>query len=851
LLLVSGEPGIGKTRLVEELAVLAVDQGARVIWGRVDDVEGTPPYWPWIQLLEDVLDGDDAYAIGEALDVDAGPISAILPKAKQFVAEISYPPLLDPATARFQLHQSIAGFLGRISGRRRLVVVLEDMQWADVASLELTMFLAARLSTAPVLLVITYRSVDGGSSESFGELLGGLARLACLERIVLTGLSEAEAGRFMAQTIGLRSRPAVVAGVHARTEGNPFFIGELARLLQSEGLLGAAATPGQDLVPVGVRDVIRRRLARLPAPAQEMLMLAAVVGRDFDLAVLAASAEAGIPELIAVIEPALVAGLINEFTGAVGRLRFSHALVRDTVYGELSALRRATLHARVGAGLERQRGGALPLAALAEHFFQAAPVLGPEHGLGYALSAAEEAQAALAYERVEEQLRRALMLTDLLPLGRARSEQELHVQNRLGRLLVTTRGSAAPTVAQTYARAEELCRELGETEELFDTLYGLAGFHTIRGDCHVLAELSRQFLAVGELTSSAQWLAAGHGCAAGAQLHLGQLHEARSSFQAAVAQARLLVLSGEVADRHLQHPLPLCLARLGLCALLAGDEPDALALNAEAYEVAKTLSHPMTLVFAVYFNAFLRVLMQDAPGCEAWAGEGIELCDRYGVATFRRWFEIFRTWAIVGQGHTEAHHLDDIRAVFAADAATGERVGTVLFLGLIADVETAMGNGEGALAVLDDALAVVNALDQRQFEPELHRKRGELLAARGPEHLVEAAESFRVAISVADHQGAVLFKQRAEVALLLLGQTQGPALTKPPAIQVDPSNLSPRERELLALVGRGLTDKQVAVQLSISLATVHSHLDRIRDKTGQRRRAELTRLAVELGLVPR
>lgn len=849
LLLVSGEPGIGKTRLVEELAMLALDQGARVIWGRVDNAEGTPPYWPWIQVLDDVLDGEDVEATGEALDVDAGPISAILPRVKEFVAETTPPPLLDPAAARFQLHQSIAGFLGRMSGHARLVLVMEDMQWADVASLELTAFTAARLSTVPVLLVITYRSVDGGSSESFGELLGAVARMAWLERIALTGLSEAEVGRFMAQTIGLRSRPAVVAGVHARTEGNPFFIGELARLLHSEGLLGVAATPGQDAVPVGVREVIQRRLARLPTPTQEMLVLGAIIGREFDLAVLAASTDVGIAELVDVLEPALVAGLINEITGAVGRLRFSHALVRDTVYGGLSALRRATLHARVGAGLERQAGGRARLAALAEHFFQAAPVLGPGRGLDYALSAAEEAQSAFATERAEEQLRRALALIELLPLGRNRLEQELHIQNRLGGLLVTTQGHAAPSVAQTYARAEELCRELGETEELFGTLYGLAGFHTFRGNCHVLAELSRQFLAVGELTSSAQWLAAGHAFAAGAHVHLGRFPEASTSYRAAILHARLLALSGEIADRHLQHPLPLCLGRFGLCSWFTGDTSGALELTAEAYDVAKALSHPMTLLLAVYFNAILRVLMDDAPGCEEWADNGIALCDQYGMAPLRSGFVIFRAWAIVGQGQAARHHLDDMRTAFAAHAASGQRVSTVPFLSLVADVESAMGDGERALAVLDDALSVVNVLGQRQFEADLHRKRGELLAAQGPEYLADAAESLRLAISVAESQGAIMFKQRAEAALVLLDPKHVPALTNPPAIHVEASNLSPRERELLALVGGGLTDKQVAAHLTISLATVRSHLDRIRDKTGQRRRAELTRLAVDLGLV--
>ncbi|MEA2300060.1 MAG: hypothetical protein QOE44_595, partial [Solirubrobacteraceae bacterium] len=407
VVLVSGEPGIGKTRLIEELAALAEDQGALVSWGRVDDLDGAPPYWPWLQVLDGVLERADPDIVRGALAGDAGTISAIAPGVALLVAaDVPAQPPVDPVGARFRLHQAVGGFLRRVSDGRPLVVVLDDIHWADVSSLELVRFVAADQTAAPLLLVLTYRTVDGGDSGLLDDLLGSLARLPTLERIVLDGLTEPEVGRFMAQTVGLRPRRGAVASVYARTDGNPFFVAELARLLHSDGLLHDV-TGQEDAVPVGVRAVIRRRLSRLGDETREALVLCADLWRNFDLRTLAASSECTELAAAELLQPALAAGLVL-VDGAHARMRFSHALVRDTIYAETGRLRRATLHARAGAALERLGDlGASQLAEIALHFFHAAPVLGPERGLAYTLRTASAAEAALAYERAERDLRRA------------------------------------------------------------------------------------------------------------------------------------------------------------------------------------------------------------------------------------------------------------------------------------------------------------------------------------------------------------------------------------------------------------------------------------------------------------
>ncbi|MDX6679710.1 MAG: hypothetical protein QOE31_3762 [Solirubrobacteraceae bacterium] len=844
LLLMSGEPGIGKTRLAEELAALAVDQGALVAWGRVDDGEGAPPYWPWIQVLEAVLERGDRGLLGDALGQSAGVLAAIVPTVGELVGDIETPPVLDPAAARFRLHAAIFDVLRALGAHRPLVVVLDDMHWADVSSLELTRFVASRLARVSLLLVVTYRDVDRGSSVAFDDVLASLAREPALERIALGGLSEAEVGRFMAQTVGLRPRSAMAASVHARTEGNPFFVGELARLLHSEGSLRTGGPPDGGAVPVGVRDVVRRRLARLPAQTNERLTLGAVLGREFDVSVLAASAGVRAGEIVDAIEPALTAGLLGDVGGAIGRLRFSHALIHDTVYGELSALRRATLHARAGDALEQRPGsGPARLAELARHFFCAAPVLGPDRGLSYALQAAEAAQVAISFERAEDELRRALSLIALLPSEAARREQEFDVQNRLVALMTLTRGFAAAEVGLACARAHELAEEIGEPDARFTALTNLANFHQIRGDLSVAMELAGQLLAIGTQRADASWLTAGHLFLAMAQFQAGMLLDARETFATLRQAAATLDLSTQVAESFFGlHPLPMALLYSATFAWTVGEDAGAHAFAEEGVRVATELGHPHTLAFASYFVTHLQVLAGDAPGVLRSSARGIAFCDEHGLASYDDAFRFFRGWAISFDHPDEG--VAEMAEQFAVERANGVQISIPFYLGLLADGETRRGDHARALALVDEALAAIGEIRLR--EPDLYRRRGELLAAQGPEHHAAAAAALRKAISIAQAQGAVPFATRAMAALAVL--EPGKAVVAEFPLDAA-SNLTARERELLGLLGGGLTDKQIAAQLVISLATVHSHLDRIRDKTGRRRRPELTRLAIDLGLV--
>lgn len=410
LFLLVGEPGIGKTRLAEELGGAAAAAGQRIVWGRCWEAERRPPYWPWAQVIQACARDLDRAELAAALVPDALPLAELVPELRPYLAAAGTEPPADPEMARFRLFQALTGLLRRVAERQPLVLILDDLHWADLPSLCMLEFLAYELPALPILVVGTLREVEVRRVAAVAELVDRLGRRA--RSLPLRGLSDDEVLRFVSASAGAGVTPALAQRLQRDTEGNPFFLDELARQIRAAGGWTASAP-----LPVshGVRSAIRQRLAPLPEATRALLAAAAVAGREFDLALLEAALDTPRAALLEQLGAALDIDLVVAVADRPGSYRFSHALIRDTIYEQVRPSECVALHRRFGAILEARYDGAhdAHLAELAHHFFAAAAGGAEDKALDYVSRAGAQALRLLAYEEAADHLQRALYLSEI------------------------------------------------------------------------------------------------------------------------------------------------------------------------------------------------------------------------------------------------------------------------------------------------------------------------------------------------------------------------------------------------------------------------------------------------------
>jgi DNA-binding winged helix-turn-helix (wHTH) protein len=415
VLLLAGEPGIGKTRTLAELAREAAGRGFRCAEGRCYEGEGAPAFWPWLQILRDLVSDATAASLEAELGAGAPDLAELLPELRRKLPRLPRPD--DPGSdqARFRLFDSVAGFLARSAARRPLLLALDDLHWGDADSLRLFDFVAAAPGAAPILLLGAYRDVEVRRDRPLAQLLGRLAGRAHVERSELRGLGDDAVAELVSALAGAPARPEVTAALAERSGGNPFFVHELIRLLLDEGRLDAGADALSALaLPQGVRDAIGRRLDRLSPACSELLQAAAAAGRSFELRVLEQLCERPRQELLEQLAEAQAAGLVTPSPTGVGRFAFAHALIHQALYEELSVPRRVALHRRAGEALLALHAGRAdaPAAELAHHFFEAAAGGAAAQAAEWCERAADQALALYAYDEGARQLARALEALD-------------------------------------------------------------------------------------------------------------------------------------------------------------------------------------------------------------------------------------------------------------------------------------------------------------------------------------------------------------------------------------------------------------------------------------------------------
>jgi tetratricopeptide (TPR) repeat protein len=491
LVLLSGEPGIGKSRLADEIAVEASEAGATVAWGRCWEAGGAPAYWPWVQPLRSLLRCLPHETLGSHLGRGGAYLAEILPELRQLVSDLPPAPPVDLESARFRLFEEVARFLLGAARAAPLVVVLDDLHVADAPSLLLLQFLAGQLHDAPILLICAYRDTALTESHPLAATVAELLRHPVTRSLLLPGLSEHEVASFIESHTGVAPVAGVAAKVHGETEGNPLFVGEVVRLPAEEDVA----------VPRSVRQVIARRLGGLSAEAVRVLSSAAVLGREFDVAALGSLTGRPLEELLEILDEAVAARIVVEAPGALGRLRFSHALVRDTLYDGLPGARRVRLHREAGAALERRYGSDLEphLAELAHHFIRAAPAGEVDKAVEYARRAGTEAVRQMAYEEAVRLFGLALATLELQPVVEPRRGCEL----LLGLGDAQARAGEEAVSKETFVRAAEVARTVPDASLLARAALGYGGrfvWARAGSDPHLVPLLEEALAALGAET---------------------------------------------------------------------------------------------------------------------------------------------------------------------------------------------------------------------------------------------------------------------------------------------------------------------------------------------------------------
>jgi class 3 adenylate cyclase/predicted ATPase len=784
---VVGEAGVGKSRLVYECVQSPRTQGWLVLESASVSYGKATPYFPVVDLFKryvHVEDADEprtvrARVTGQVLTLDETlqeTVPALLWLLDALPDDSPFR-TLEPPQRRQRTLEALKRVLLRESQVQPLLLVFEDLHWIDAETQALLDSLIDSLPTARLLLLVNYRP----------EYQHGWGSKTYYMQLRLDPLPPASAEAVLDALLGQDPSLAPLKRLLiARTEGNPFFLEESVRTLaETGGLVGepgayrlAQALPTIQ-VPATVQAVLAARIDRLPAEEKRLLQASAVIGTEVPLPLLQAIAD--LPE--AALHRGLAHLQAAEFLYETRLFperayTFKHALTQQVAYQSLLTSTRQRYHAQLARELEARFPETVETQPerLAHHFTEA-DLAAP--AVGYWQRAGQRAVERSATLEAISHFTRGLEVLKTLPGTGERAQQELRLQTALASAYTAVKGTAAPQVEQAYARAYELCQQVGDIPQLVPVLQGLRRFYLARAEYQRVREIGEQLLHLAESLQDPVALVEGH-LALGIFLwSRGELAEARGHLEQGIAlydpqQHRSL------AFRHGRDPG--VTSRYAAAAVLwqLGYPTQALQRSHEAITLARELSHAYSLVLALHNAADLHQRRRERQAAQERAEAVIALCTEHGFAQYLAWGTILCGWALAEQGQREAG-IAQMRQGIAAHQATGTEAGRH-HLNLLAEAYGKGGQAEEGLAILAEALAAMEKTGRREYEAELYRLKGELLLAqistrrraKGTRQKQAEAEScFRQALTVARRQQAKSWELRAAMSLSRLWQQQG------------------------------------------------------------------------------
>ncbi|BCB92002.1 BTAD domain-containing putative transcriptional regulator [Phytohabitans suffuscus] len=748
LVVVEGEPGAGKSRLLEEAGAEAARRGALVVWGRCLEGGGTPSMWPWVQVVGALLDALPAAAREQW---HTGELGRLVGPHDGVPAT----PVLPDSGARFRLFEQAVALAGQVSTRRPVVLVVDDLQWADAASLDLFRHLAARLPGGTAVIG-ALRDRAPAPDPELARMLAAASRLPRHRRIRLGPLGPVEVAELVRRETGQDPGPGAVRSIHARTAGNAFFVRELSRLLADGGVLtgDSAARAG---VPSSVRDVVRDRMAGLDDGTRCLLQVAALIGRDVDLALLARAAGLDPQACLDRLEPLDGLGLLEPSPGDPYSFRFAHDLVRESVAGTTPPPRAARLHLRVADALERTAAGDEPVAErLAHHLWAAGPLVDPARTAAALVRAGRCAAGKSALDAAARRLQSAAQVARTAGLA----ELELSALA----LFAAVDGMRAGYVGSTLElleRAEQLARHLGREREAADFLFSRWAAYSQGIQLDRAGRLAQWLLQQGEASADPLVRAYGRHAWGIHQWDVGNIGEAyRYLSQTNSTVLDDLAHGGEdPLRRDLRLLWPVMLA---LVTALHGQVGAARALL-DTMEAAAD-DDPYVITVWAAFAVTIAALAGDPAWATRAAERGIALDPEHSFVFLGSYQRLARCWARAVAGDDPAGAAMEAQGIIAATLADPPRSGVATWYGLLGEMWLVAGKLDEAAAALDRADSFLDSCGQRYPEGLLLLLRARLAEARGePVAAVRAAAERAWALST--EREAHLFARRAEELL--------------------------------------------------------------------------------------
>ena len=779
VVMVNGEPGIGKSTLVETVGEwVKAEQRIRIDY-HCSPYHTSSAFYPVINHLQRLLgfeqqdsveekvaklEGglkDYSLPVAEVIPLFAALLSVALPKER-------HPPLdLPPEQLRQQTQDALVALVLEEAERQPLLVVWEDLHWADPSTLEFLELVIEQCPTVPILNILVFRP----------EFVPAWQSRSHMTPLTLNRLERPEVEAMIRQQTGGKALPAeVVEHIVTKTDGVPLFVEELTKTMLQSALMHEEAARyvltgplAAVAIPATLQDSLMARLDRLPT-VREVAQMGAVLGREF--------AYEAISALTAVEEAVLQDGLgqlveaeVLYQRGRVPRAKyiFKHALIQDAAYQSLLKRTRQQYHRQVAELLEARFPEMVETQPelVAYHYTEGSC---QKQAVDYWQRAGEHAVEHSAYAETVNHLSKGLEVLELLPDMSERTQQELDMQISLGSALMATRGYAAVEVEKTYLRARELCRHLGDTPQLFPVLHGLYRFYHVRGELEVAREVGQQLLDLAQGEQDPVLLLEAHRALGVPLFWLGEVVAARAQLELGIG----------LYDRGRDHPHTLygidpgvvCLSYKALALWYLGSPDQALESSHQALTLAQELAHPHSLALAGVWAAWLHQFRREERMSKEQAEAAITLCTEQGFPLWLAMGTILAGWTLTEEGEVEKGIIQ-MRQGIADLRATGAGIWQPCFLALLAEVYGKEGQVQKGLAVLDEAMTIMNKNSENFYEAELHRLKGHMLLSCTGADKVEAEGCFRKANEIARAQKAKSLELRAVTSLARLWSDQG------------------------------------------------------------------------------